>query len=238
MMIALPQVLGPDELSRARKLLADAPWQNGQHSAGVQAVGVKHNTQLAHDCPIANELGAMVRQALDRQSRFFSATLPLRLYTPGFNRYQQAACSQHGLDESYGKHVDNAIRFAPDTGLRVRADLSCTLFLSPPEDYDGGELVIYEPHGDQHVKLDAGSLFVYPATSVHEVKPVMRGTRLACFFWIQSMVRDPTQRRLLFEMDQALTMLRTANGHDPVESDAVVALTGTYHQLLRLWAET
>lgn len=243
MMIALPQVLDTAELGRVRAELALAPWQDGRLSAGAQAASAKHNAQLPHDCPAAVALRTVVRLALDRQARFFSAALPLRLYTPSFNRYSSAAptddATAPGLThDQYGKHVDNAVRFAPDSGLRVRADLSCTLFLSDPADYDGGELVIHEPHGDQQIKLSAGSLILYPASSVHQVLPVTRGTRLACFFWVQSMVRDAAQRRLLFEMDQALTRLRSAPGDANAGNESTLALTGTYHQLLRMWAET
>lgn len=225
-MLPISPVLTSEEVTIAQKLLQTAPWEDGRSTAGKQAAQVKNNTQLSYNCEAAKTLRALVLKALDRQPVFFSAALPKRVYTPTFNRYG-------GKANHYGKHVDNAIRFAPDTGQRVRTDLSCTLFLSAPEDYDGGELIIHEPHGDQHVKLAAGSLVLYPGTLVHQVAPVTRGERLACFFWVESMVRSTDQRRLLFEMDQALTQLRQTQG----ESDVTVALTGTYHNLLRMWAD-
>lgn len=226
MMLPVPSVLTSEEVAVAHKLLQKAAWKDGRSTAGKQAAQVKNNTQLPHECEAATSLRAMVLQALDRQPVFFSAALPKRVYTPTFNRY--AGDANH-----YGKHVDNAMRFAPDTGQRVRTDLSCTLFLSAPEDYDGGELIIHETHGDQRVKLSAGSLVLYPGNLVHQVARVTRGERLACFFWVESMVRSTEQRQLLFEMDQALTQLRQTEG----ESDVTVALTGTYHNLLRMWAD-
>lgn len=227
MLIQLPQVLTGDEVRHARVLLDTASWESGRSSAGSQAAGVKNNEQLPHDCEAARNLRPLVLQALDRQPAFFSATLPKRVFPPRFNRY--------GADANfYGNHVDNAIRYAPDSGQRVRTDLSCTLFLSDASEYDGGELVIDEPQGARNIKLNAGDLVCYPGTSVHQVLPVTRGHRVACFFWIESLVRSHEQRRLLLEMDQALVRLRQAHG----ESPATVALTGTYHNLLRMWADT
>ena len=227
MLLPLPDVLDAAELREARQLLLTAPWADGRASAGQQAVQVKNNRQLPHDCDAARTVRAMVLRALERHPAFFTAALPKRVYTPTINRYG-------GEANHYGKHVDNAMRFAPDSGLRVRTDISCTVFLSEPEEYDGGELVIHDTHGDQHVKLPAGHAVLYPGTYVHQVAPVTRGERLACFFWIESMVRSHEQRRLLYEMDLALTRLRQAHGDD----DATVALTGTYHNLLRLWADS
>lgn len=255
MLLHIPDVLTPDELRRARALLATAPWTDGRASAGVQAARVKNNEQLPHDCDAAREIRAMVLRGLDRSPQFFSAALPLRVFTPRINRYGGAA-------NCYGEHVDNAIRALPD-GQRVRTDLSCTVFLTEPDEYAGGELCIADtmapprpltaggapPAGAHHlapdatqrpgegglsVKLPAGHMVLYPGTSLHQVRPVTRGERLACFFWIQSMVRSDEQRRLLFDLDMNLVRLREAHG----ESTAVVGLTGTYHNLLRMWAET
>lgn len=227
MLITLPQLLRPEQLAHAQNLLSTAAWQDGRSSAGDQAVQVKNNLQLSHDDPVATELRALVMQALDREPLFLSAALPKKILPPRFNRYG-------GESNFYGQHVDNAIRFAPVTRERIRTDISCTVFFSDPADYDGGELVVHEAGRQQQVKLAAGSAVIYPGTSVHEVLPVTRGARLACFFWIESMVRLDEQRRILFEMDMALMKLRSEQGDNP----STVALTGTYHNLLRLWADT
>jgi PKHD-type hydroxylase len=227
MLIHIPQVLGLDDLAQARRLLAAAPWQDGQASAGRQAAQVKNNQQLPPTCAQALELQALVLGALEKHPLFFSATLPRKVFPPMFNRY--------GGDQNfYGDHVDNAIRYAPGTGARTRTDISCTLFLAEPADYDGGELVIQGSFGEQRVKLTAGDAVIYPGTSVHRVEPVTRGVRLASFFWIESMVRSEEQRRLLFDFDMHLMRLREQHG----ETAAAVALTGTYHNLLRMWAST
>ena len=227
MLLHIPHILSPEEVQHAQRLLASAPWADGRSSAGSQARAVKNNEQLPHDCDAAIEIRAMLLRGLDRNPTFFSAALPKRVYTPQINRYQ-------GGSNYYGKHVDNAVRFAPDTGLRVRTDISCTLFLSDPADYDGGELVVQDSAGEQRVKLPAGHMVLYEGTSVHQVEPVTRGVRLACFFWIESMVRSGEQRRLLFDMDMALLGLRQQHG----ETTETTALTGTYHNLLRMWAST
>lgn len=225
MRITFP-LLGADEVRRARRLLEAAPWTDGRASAGDQAALVKRNEQLPPDSETSRTLQALVTAALDRSPRFLAAALPRKLFAPRFNRYT-------GDSNHYGPHVDNAVRFTA-TGLRVRTDLSCTVFLSEPHDYDGGELVMHDTGCEQRVKLPAGHAVLYPGTSVHEVTPVTRGARLASFFWIESMVRSPEQRRLLLELDDALVALRTEQG----ESAASVALTGTYHNLLRMWADT
>jgi PKHD-type hydroxylase len=172
-------------------------------------------------------LQALVLQALEAHSMFFSAALPKRVLPPLFNRYS-------GSSNSYGDHVDQAVRYAPGSGQRVRTDISCTLFLTDPASYDGGELVVQDTYGEQRVKLNAGDMVLYPGTSVHRVEPVTRGERLASFFWIESMVRADDQRRLLYELDMSLMRLRSEHG----ESEATVQLTGTYHNLLRMWADT
>ena len=227
MLLHIPKILSPEEVLHAQSLLASAPWADGRASAGSQAQAVKNNEQLPHDCDAANQIRSLLLQGLDRNATFFSAALPKKVFTPRVNRYG-------GGSNFYGNHVDNAVRFAPDSGLRVRTDISCTLFLSDPADYDGGELVVQDSAGPQQVKLPAGDLVLYAGTSVHQVTPVTRGTRLACFFWIESMVRSQEQRQLLFDLDMALLRLRQQHGEGP----ETTALTGTYHNLLRMWADT
>ena len=227
MLTIIPTVLGPDALARAHQLLAAAPWQSGQATAGRQAARAKNNEQLPPTCTEALELQTLVLGALEKHPLFLSATLPKKVFPPMFNRYG-------GEHNFYGDHVDNAIRYAPGTGMRTRTDISCTLFLADPASYDGGDLVIRDTFGDQRVKLAAGDAIVYPGTSVHRVEPVTRGLRLACFFWIESMVRSDEQRRLLFDFDMHLMRLRERHG----ETAEAVALTGTYHNLLRMWAST
>ena len=237
MLLHIPQVLTTDELAQARTLLADAPWTEGRGTAGAQAATVKHNQQLAVGSAAAQALQALVLGALDRHPLFFSAALPKRVLPPMFNRYGGEA----NPGGHYGDHVDQAIRQIPSgahAGQRLRSDLSCTLFLAQPADYDGGELVITDTNlgrlGEPRIKLPAGDAVLYPGTHVHRVEPVTRGQRLASFFWIESLVRSDEQRRLLFDMDLALMKLRSRDG----ESAEAVSLTGTYHNLLRLWADT
>jgi PKHD-type hydroxylase len=227
-LIRIPELLDADALAHARSLLVGAPWTDGAATAGVQAAQVKRNEQLPPACDAALALQALVLGALDRHPLFFSAALPKRVFPPMFNRYG-------GRANAYGAHVDNAVRYAPRTGERIRTDLSATLFLTDPADYDGGELVIDDTFGEQRVKLAAGDLVLYPGTSVHRVEPVTRGHRVAGFFWIESMVRGDDQRRLLHDMDRFLVHLRSTVGEtDP----GVVGLTGTYHNLLRQWVDT
>ncbi len=227
MLLTIPDVLSAEDLRRAHALITKAPWENGRDTAGSQAAQVKNNQQLPHDCGAAQEIRAMVLRGLDSSPTFFSAALPKRVFTPRINRYG-------GDSNFYGKHIDGAVRFAPDTGLRVRTDVSCTVFLSNPETYDGGELSICDTYGDQSIKLPAGHMVIYPGTSLHQVKPVTRGDRVACFFWIESMVRSDEQRRLLYDLDMNLLALRQTHG----ETAETTALTGTYHNLLRMWADT
>ena len=207
-------------------------FMQGAVTAGAQALTVKNNEQLPVGSAVAQALQGLILSALDRHPLFFSATLPKRVFPPMFNRYG-------GRTNTYGAHVDNAVRYVPARGglppERVRTDISCTLFLADPADYDGGELVIDDTYGEQRVKLAAGDMVVYPGTSVHRVEPVTRGHRVASFFWVESMVRSDEQRRLLHDMDRHLMHLRSTVG----ETDAgVVGLTGSYHNLLRLWADT
>ena len=227
MLLKIPQILDTAGVARARQLLAAAPWADGRTTAGRQAAQVKNNEQLQPGSEAHRELQGLVLQALEKHPQFFSATLPKRVLPPLFNRYAGSA-------NAYGSHVDQAVRYLPGGTQRVRTDISCTLFLSEPADYDGGELVIDTTFGEQRVKLAAGDLVVYPGTSVHRVEPVMRGERLASFFWIESMVRADEQRRLLYEMDMSLMQLRGELGETP----ELVRLTGTYHNLLRMWADT
>lgn len=226
MLITLDDVLTAEELAIARDLLAQSAWASGLITAGTQAAQVKNNQQLPEDAAHLPALRRLVLGALNRHALFFAAALPLKILPPFFNRYG-------GDANHYGYHTDNAMRRAPDGGY-VRADVSVTLFLNDPDDYEGGLLTVEDTFGSHGVKLKAGSLVVYPSSSIHQVTPVTRGERLACFMFIQSMVRDPGQRRLLFDMDMALLELRTQLG----EADPVVRLTGTYHNLLRRWAES
>jgi PKHD-type hydroxylase len=228
MLLHVRQVLTAEELASARAMLAAAPWGDGRATAGVQSAQMKNNEQLPQDGDEARALQQLVMTALNRHDQFFTAALPRRVFPPLFNRYGGAA-------NAFGNHVDNAVRFVPGgRGERVRTDISCTLFLSDPDEYDGGELQVEDPYGAQAVKLPAGDMLLYPGTSVHRVEPVTRGFRVASFFWVESMVRSDEQRRLLYDMDMHLMHLRATVGEtDP----AVIGLTGTYHNLLRLWAD-
>jgi PKHD-type hydroxylase len=227
MLLHVRAVLTAAELAQARGVLAAAPWEDGRATAGEQAAVAKHNLQLPEACEEAVQVQQLVLRGLERHALFFSATLPKQISPPLFNRYGGSA-------DRFDNHVDSAVRFLRNGAGRVRTDISCTLFLSDPADYDGGELVIEDVSGEQRVKLPAGDMVIYPGTSVHRVEPVTRGVRTAAFFWIQSMVRSDEQRRLLYGMDGHLRQLRGSVG----ESDpAVVGLTGTYHNLLRLWAD-
>ena len=225
MLLILPQLLDDSDLAQARAFLATAPWADGRIGAGSQAVQAKNNEQLPADCDEARGIGALLLRALDRSPQFLAAALPRKVFPPRINRYGNGT-------NYYGKHVDGAIRFA-EGGVRVRTDISCTVFLSDPADYDGGELTVYESGSTRRIKLPAGHAVLYSASHVHEVTPVTRGERLAAFFWIESMVRDDAQRRLLHELDLAITAIRESVG----ESEATVGLVGTYHNLLRMWAD-
>ncbi len=228
MLITIENILTAEELTTARELLKQATWGTGLATVGPQAAKVKNNQQLPEDSAQLPVLRRLVLTALNRNVLFFTAALPLKILPPFFNRYQ-------GTTNQYGFHTDNAMRLAPGgQGSYVRADLSATLFLTDANDYDGGELTIADTFGNHSIKLNAGSLVLYPSSSVHAVTPVTRGTRMACFMFIQSMVRDTEQRRLLFETDMALLELRSSVGETP----AVVKLTSTYHNLLRMWAST
>ena len=228
MLIHLKNVLTPDEIREARALLGDdAPWVDGRTSAGGQAVAQKANRQLAQESAQAAKLQALVLAAVRRDPVFFSAALPRRVFNPLFNRYDPEA-------PRYGPHVDGAVLHSRATQEWVRTDISCTIFLADPAEYDGGELTVQDTFGSRRVKLPAGDAVLYPGTSVHEVTPVTRGARLASFFWIESMVRSDERRRLLFDLDMNLLKLRERHG----ETAEATALTGIYHNLLRQWAST
>lgn len=225
MLVQIPSVFTPEAVTECRDLLEASRWIDGNATAGHQSRLAKRNRQLAEDDPTAIKIGGRILSALQADPLFVSAALPLKVFPPLFNRYEGG--------ENFGTHVDNAIRRSRVSGGQIRTDLSATLFFSDPDEYEGGELVVEDTYGVQRIKLSAGSLILYPASSLHHVTPVTSGTRLASFFWIQSMVRDDGCRTLLFDMDRAIQRLATA---DPLDA-SVVSLTGIYHNLLRRWAE-
>jgi PKHD-type hydroxylase len=231
MLVHIPHLLTPDDVATCREALAKAEWVDGKVTAGAQSAGAKRNLQVPETAPAARALGELILGKLGRNERFTSASLALRVFPPLFNRYDG------GMD--FASHIDNAIRFVPPSitggaSIRVRTDLSATLFLTDPADYDGGELVIRDTFGEHRVKLPAGDLVLYSATSRHHVTPVTRGSRWSSFFWIQSMVRDDAARTMLFELDTVIQGLRKTIG----DSADVVSLTGLYHNLLRRWADS
>ncbi len=225
MLVRIPGVLTKDEVAHCRQVLEAAAWVDGKVTAGQQSRQTKHNLQLGEQSAEARELGEFLLRRLGTNELFVSAALPLRIYPPLINRYDE------GME--FGTHIDNAIRPVPGLGVRVRTDLSATLFLTAPEDYDGGELIIEDTYGEKRVKFAAGDMVLYPATSRHRVEPVTRGSRWCSFFWIQSMVRDDGARALLFDLDGAIRSLRGREG-DTAEA---VQLTGVYHNLVRRWAD-
>jgi PKHD-type hydroxylase len=226
MLLHIPNVLRAAQVSECRAALDAAEWADGKATAGYLSSRVKDNVQLPEGHPVARRLGETILDALDRNQLFISAALPLKVVPPLFNRYSGG--------QSYGGHIDGAIRPVFGTPHRVRTDLSATLFLSAPEDYDGGELVTEDRGGTRRIKLAAGDMVLYPGTTVHHVEPVTRGARLAAFFWIQSMVREEAKRDILFELDTALQQL----GRDTPEHPSLVQIAGCYHNLLRLWSDT
>jgi len=228
MLIAVPQLLSTDQLAEVRQLVGEGRWEDGGSTAGRQSQLAKRNLQLAASCPKAARARAIITDALSKNGLFLPAALPDRIFPPLFNRYD--AAEGHG----FGNHIDNAIRYLPDGSGKIRTDLSATLFLTDEAEYDGGELVIEDSYGLHSVKLPAGDMILYPATSLHRVEPVTRGSRVSSFFWIQSMVRDDGQRTLLLDMDAAVRTLAQKVGDD---DPSVVSLTGTYHNLLRRWAD-
>ena len=225
MLLHVPDVLTSEQVADLRRRLAETQWIDGRATVGEQGALVKRNRQLDEFSPVGQELGRVVLAALLRHPLYMSAALPLRHVPPLFNCYEGG--------EHYGLHVDGSIRSVPGTTLQMRSDLSCTLFLADPEDYDGGELEIVDTYGTHEVKLPAGDLVLYPSSSLHRVHPVTRGVRVASFFWVQSLVRDTAQRQMLFELDQNIQALRAQVG----DNEAVVGLTGHYHNLVRAWSE-
>jgi PKHD-type hydroxylase len=225
LILDVPGVLTPAQIQEARGLLEKAEWVDGKVTAGHQSALAKNNSQIPEEHPVAKKLGQTIVESLGRHPLFLSAALPLRVFPPLFNRYRGG--------QSFGTHVDNAIRQIPGTPLKVRTDLSATLFFSDPGDYEGGELVVEDTYGVRQVKLEAGHLVLYPASSLHHVRPVTKGARVSSFFWIQSMVRSDAHRSLLFDLDLAIQQLNSERaGHS-----TAVALTGVYHNLLREWSE-
>jgi PKHD-type hydroxylase len=230
MLLTIENVLTPEQVTQARQKLATAEWVDGRVTAGYQAQEVKRNAQIPETSPIAKELGDIILAGLARSPRFMSAALPLRVFPPMFNSYAGG--------QTFGTHVDTAIRQLATTGQRIRTDLSATLFLTPPSEYDGGELIVEDSYGEKSVKLPAGDMVLYPATSLHRVEPVTRGNRVSSFFWIQSMIRQDAHRTLLFDLDASIQRLA---GSDHAQSAPIkqssVQLTGVYHNLLRQWSE-
>ena len=227
MIVHIPNLLSGEQVAHIRGVLSGTDWVDGKVTAGAQSAGTKHNLQVPENAPAARALGDMILTALGQNERFTSAALALRVFPPLFNRYDQGM--------NFGAHIDNAIRFVKGASspVRVRTDMSATLFLTDPDDYDGGELVIEDTFGNHKIKLPAGDLVVYSATSRHRVTPVTRGSRWSSFFWIQSMIRDESARVMLFELDNAIQGLRKQVG----DSEEVVSLTGLYHNLVRRWAD-
>jgi PKHD-type hydroxylase len=229
MLISVPDVLSAEQVAQARQVLDKAEWVDGKVTAGHQSSKAKDNMQIPEGSPVAQQLGDMILSALSRNPLFLSAALPLRVFPPLFNRYSGG--------QSFGTHVDNAIRQVTGTPHRIRTDLSATLFFAAPEEYDGGELCVEDTYGVKSVKLPPGHMILYPSTSLHHVTPVTRGARISSFFWIQSMIRDDGQRSLLFDLDLAIQRLGRDLPNEPAAQQSSVQLTGVYHNLLRQWAE-
>ena len=228
MLVAVPKLLSAAQLTDVRRLVDAGKWQDGKKTAGQQSELAKRNLQLPSSSAEAEAAGKIIMDALAESGLFMSAALPHRVFPPLFNRYDA------GAGHAFDNHIDNAIRYLEDKSNKIRTDLSATLFLADPDSYDGGELIIEDTYGAHEVKLPAGDLLLYPSTSLHRVEPVTRGSRVASFFWIQSMVRDDGQRSLLLDMDAAI---RTLAGEVGDKDASVVSLTGTYHNLLRRWAD-
>lgn len=225
MLLTIPRVLNSDQVRTAREKLqaVEAAWVDGRVTAGHQGAPVKRNQQIAENTPIARELGDLILAALERNPLFISAALPNQVYPPMFNRYESGM--------QFGSHVDGAIRLIPGTGIKFRTDVSATLFLSEPDEYDGGELLIEDTYGVHSAKLAAGDMLLYPASSLHRVAPVTRGERIASFFWVQSLIKEDSQRSMLFDLDTAIQRLNAS----AADETARTSLTGCYHNLLRMW---
>lgn len=230
MLITIARIFNKDEVAEARRQLLASEWVDGRVTAGYQAQEVKRNAQIAEGSTAHKVVGELVLKGLARSPRFMSAALPLRVFPPMFNRYAGG--------QTFGTHVDTAIRQDVRTGQRIRTDISATLFLTGPEEYDGGELVVEDSYGTHSVKLPAGDMVLYPATSLHRVEPVTRGARVSSFFWVQSMIRDDGQRTLLFDLDTAIQRIAASeSAQTSGVKESSVQLTGVYHNLLRQWAE-
>jgi PKHD-type hydroxylase len=229
MIVCIPDVLTPEQTAELRRMLEAADWEDGKATAGHQAAKAKDNMQIPAAHPVARQVGDAILQALAANPLFQSAAVPLHFLPPMFNRYSGG--------QTYGTHVDASIRQIPGTGQRIRTDLSCTLFFSGPEEYEGGELVIEDTYGTKSVKLPPGHMVLYPATSLHHVTPVTRGTRMCSFFWVQSMIRSDEQRAILFDLDLAIQRISASLPDHPAVSQSAVQLTGVYHNLVRQWAE-
>lgn len=227
MLIQVKGLLTPELVQRCRSLLDEAPWSDGKQTAGTQAAQAKNNQQVAEDAPMLDELRSIIVKQIHRNGLFFTASLPKKVFPPLFNKYS-------GEANSFGNHVDNAIRTYARNGECIRTDISCTVFLSEPDEYEGGELIIEDAYGANSVKLAAGDAILYPSTSLHRVEPVTKGARIASFFWIESMVRSNDARRILFDMDMAILSIRQTQG----ETEQAVVLTSCYHNLLRMFADT
>jgi PKHD-type hydroxylase len=226
MLVKIEKLLSPEEVAHARSVLTSTQWVDGRVTAGAQSSLAKNNLQVPESAPEARALGETILTRLGRNESFVSAALPFRVFPPLFNRYE--------VGMGFKAHVDNAIRFIPGPNIRVRTDISATLFLSDPADYDGGELVVQDTYGEHRVKFAAGDMALYPASSLHRVEPITRGSRWASFFWVQSMVKDDGDRALLYQLDRSITSARAALGDAHA---AVLGLTASYHNLLRKWAE-
>jgi PKHD-type hydroxylase len=226
MLLHIPEVLGKEQVAGMRRAMEAAEWTDGRQTVGPQGAQVKRNQQLPDASPLRRELGELVVAALARHPLYHAAALPLRTLSPRFNRYEGGG--------EYGFHIDGAVMASGDSDVHVRSDISCTLFLSEPEEYDGGELIVSDTYGEHEVKLPAGDAIVYPSSSLHKVTPVTRGARIASFFWVQSLVRDDSARSLLLELDTAIRNLSAS----AADQASILQLTGVYHNLLRRWAET
>jgi PKHD-type hydroxylase len=224
MMLHIPEVLTPAQVAEMRQKLDATDWVDGRATVGAQGAQVKRNRQLPETSPVGLELGNIILKALVNNPLFFAAALPMRYMPPLFNRYEGG--------EHYGFHIDGSVRSIPGSNVSLRTDLSCTLFLCEPEDYDGGELIVADTYGEHEVKLPAGDMILYPSSSLHKVEPVTRGARVCSFFWLQSMVADDGRRAMLFELDQHIQKLRARIG----DTEEILGLTGHYHNLLRQWA--
>lgn len=229
MLLTIPDVLSTEQVTEARRILDAAEWVDGRATAGHQSAQAKDNMQIPEGHPAARQLGEMIMKALGKSAFFFAAALPLHVFPPLFNRYSGG--------QSFGTHVDNSIRQVPGAPLRIRTDLSATLFFAGPEEYDGGELIVEDTYGGKSVKLPPGHMVLYPSTSLHHVRPVTRGARICSFFWIQSMIRDDGRRALLLDLDQGIQRLTRELTEQPAAVQSAVQLTGVYHNLLRQWAE-